>query len=165
MSSEACRRWSATSARSPVSSRNLVPAACLSACTPLNLTLAARQAASSRLSTAIQTLAADFSVATGIDVNVVQVPSDQILEKTILEVRSGGTAYDLFTYTYTRPYTEADLLPDLSPFFADAALADPDWNRDDFVNFEKYAATSPSRPRPRSVCKTPCKRTHGAWWL
>jgi ABC-type glycerol-3-phosphate transport system substrate-binding protein len=88
---------------------------------------------------ALAEIAADFSNRTGISVEVVQVPRDQLTEKALLELRSRGTAYDLFAFTRKGPFVEADLLPSLNPFLSDPALADPSWRADDFVMFPTFA--------------------------
>jgi ABC-type glycerol-3-phosphate transport system substrate-binding protein len=87
---------------------------------------------------AIKTISADFTRRTGITVEVVQIPGSTILEKTLLELRNRGAAFDLFTATYKRPYTQGKLALGLRPFFANAALADPDWNRADFVRSAQF---------------------------
>ncbi|MDX2006188.1 MAG: extracellular solute-binding protein [Meiothermus sp.] len=95
---------------------------------------------------AIRALAADFTRRTGIEVEVTQIPGSQILEKTLLELRNRGTAFDLYTATYKRPYTQARVTLSLNGFLADPKLADPTWNPNDFVRYSQFA-TDPDSPK------------------
>ncbi len=87
---------------------------------------------------AVKNISAEFSKQTGIAVEVVQIPGAQILEKTLLELRNKGTAYDLFTATFKRPYTKAGVAQPLRGFLTNANLADPEWNRSDFVRASNF---------------------------
>jgi multiple sugar transport system substrate-binding protein len=88
---------------------------------------------------AIKTIAADFTKKTGITVEVVQIPGGTILEKTLLELRNKGTSFDLYTAGYKRPFTAAKVVNALNPYLANVKLADPNFNREDFVRFNNIA--------------------------
>jgi multiple sugar transport system substrate-binding protein len=96
---------------------------------------------------AIKTLAADFSKRTGINVEIVQIPGAQILEKTLLELRNKGTTFDLYTAGPKRPFTAAKVVPTLNGFLSNPQLADPSFDRNDFVRFNNIAVDpdSPSK--------------------
>jgi len=88
---------------------------------------------------AIAEIAKDFTRRTGINVEVVQVPGSQIIEKTVLDLRNRGTAYDLIAHTAKRPYTEAKLFLPLNSYLSSSKLTDPKWNKADFVNYKQFA--------------------------
>jgi multiple sugar transport system substrate-binding protein len=95
---------------------------------------------------AVKAISADFTRRTGIEVEVVQIPGAQILEKTLLELRNKGTAFDLYTATYKRPYTAAKVTLPLNGFLADPKLADPNYNANDFVRYSAFAS-DPDSPK------------------
>jgi multiple sugar transport system substrate-binding protein len=65
----------------------------------------------------------DFKTLTGIDVEVLQFDLPVMLQKAELDLRSGGTAYDLI-YGQDKPVTSvlADYFMDLTPLTSDATL-------------------------------------------
>jgi multiple sugar transport system substrate-binding protein len=76
-------------------------------------------------STGIKQLVArgDFKKLTGIDVEVIQQDLPVMLQKAELDLRSGGTTYDLI-YSQDKPVTSvlADYLEDLRPYVKDSSL-------------------------------------------
>ncbi|TFV71041.1 extracellular solute-binding protein [Blastococcus sp. CT_GayMR19] len=65
----------------------------------------------------------DFKKLTGIDVEILQNDLPVMLQKAELDLRSGGTAYDL-VYTQDKPVTSviADFFEDLRPYLEDDSL-------------------------------------------
>ena len=65
----------------------------------------------------------DFKKLTGIDVEILQQDLPVMLQKAELDLRSGGTTYDL-VYTQDKPVTSviADFFEDLRPYFEDDSL-------------------------------------------
>lgn len=65
----------------------------------------------------------DFKKLTGIDVEIIQQDLPVMLQKAELDLRSGGTTYDLI-YAQDKPVTSvlADFLEDLGPYLKDSSL-------------------------------------------
>jgi multiple sugar transport system substrate-binding protein len=65
----------------------------------------------------------DFKKLTGIDVEIIQQDLPVMLQKAELDLRSGGTTYDLI-YSQDKPVTSvlADFLEDLRPYLKDDSL-------------------------------------------
>ena len=76
-------------------------------------------------STGIKELVAkgEFKTLTGIDVEILQQDLPVMLQKAELDLRSGGTTYDLI-YSQDKPVTSvlADFLEDLRPYMTDSSL-------------------------------------------
>ncbi|MGA8210376.1 MAG: extracellular solute-binding protein [Nocardioidaceae bacterium] len=75
----------------------------------------------------------DFKKLTGMDVEILQQDLPVMLQKAELDLRSGGTAYDLI-YGQDKPVTSvlADYFEDLNPYIKDSSLpqADPGYGDD-----------------------------------
>ena len=92
-------------------------------------------------STGIKTIVdrGDFKKLTGIDVEILQNDLPVMLQKAELDLRSGGTAYDL-VYTQDKPVTSviADFFEDLGPYIEDDSLPQADAGYDEEAWYPNY---------------------------
>ena len=81
----------------------------------------------------------DFKKLTGIDVEILQQDLPVMLQKAELDLRSGGTAYDLI-YSQDKPVTSvlADFLEDLRPYQKDDSLPQIEDGYDTDVWYPNY---------------------------
>jgi multiple sugar transport system substrate-binding protein len=85
----------------------------------------------------------DFKKLTGIDVEILQFDLPVMLQKAELDLRSGGTAYDVI-YGQDKPVTSvlADYFADLRPFTTDTSLPQDPEGYADSVFYPNYLAVA-----------------------
>ena len=84
---------------------------------------------------AMQKLLPDFTKETGIKVEVDKVAIGRLKEKQLLEMAKASGDFDLGCYIvmWKGEYVSKNLIHQLEPFFANAALADPSYDMKDIV--------------------------------
>lgn len=79
----------------------------------------------------------EFYELTGITVNVISLPEDQLYEKLAIELASGSTSVDVFNSSGSCNdgwrYNENGYYFDLNEFVNDPVMTDSDWDPDDFI--------------------------------
>ena len=82
-----------------------------------------------------QPLLAEFTRETGIRVELDRMQFLRMHDKQVLEMAKPQGDYDAISYVvmWKTEYVAKRFIEPLEPFFGNAALADPNWDRDDFV--------------------------------
>ncbi len=83
-------------------------------------------------------LAKEFTQQTGIELEVVQLPNADLLQKTLLDARTKTGAYDIIAHSPMTPYAKPGYLVGLDEYLKNPALADPEYNISDAVNADFY---------------------------
>lgn len=83
-------------------------------------------------------LAKEFTQITGIELEVVQYPHAELLEKTMADAKNNGGAYDIVAHTYMTPYAQPGYIIPLDTLLGNPALVDPDYNLKDTLNIDFY---------------------------
>ena len=82
-------------------------------------------------------LAKEFNQLTGIDLEVVQLPNSDLLQKTLLDARTKTGAYDIIAHTYMTAYAQPGYAIPLDSYLS-GPLGDPNYNMSDVVNPSFY---------------------------
>ena len=79
----------------------------------------------------------EFYELTGITVNIISLPEDQLYEKLAIELASGSTSVDVFNTSGICNdgwrYSENGYYFDLNEFVNDPVMTAPDWSPEDFI--------------------------------
>lgn len=111
---------------------------------------------------ATKQIAAEFAALTGAEVIVIDESWTDLLAKHLADAAAGGGTYDILTWPYiwTGHYVEGGIVEDLNPWFANADLADPNFDMDDIPEaiIEVYGRyRGASSPNPDGLWSVPYK--------
>jgi len=89
----------------------------------------------------VEAAAKDFTAQTGISVEVVVLPFDDLYEKALMDAKLGTGNYDVVAVesTWTGAFYGGGAIYPSETFFKNAKLADPSYDNSDFMNLNRYA--------------------------
>jgi hypothetical protein len=82
-------------------------------------------------------LAKEFTAQSGIELEVIQLPNAELLQKTLLDARTKTGAYDIIAFSPTTPFAKPGFVIPLDEYLT-GPLADPTYNLKDNVNADFY---------------------------